>query len=165
MKALTISVIAILITSCFFLLYSTVYFELAERHFEDERNGLTCNRPGSSCLFPDFSSPALYGIIGLGTFFGGVGLHTFEDKSSLSRKILGATAVATGLPSLLSGILAYTDDYVHFEIIMKNCSGKPCMYPYIFANLSIIEFFVISGAILTAIGIVFLVYFKKRNGK
>ncbi|MGI0066581.1 MAG: hypothetical protein ACREAT_07490, partial [Nitrosotalea sp.] len=128
MKTLQTIIAGILIVSCFVLSYSTVNFELAERHFENVRNGLACNRPGSSCPGPDFDSPVFYGIIGLGLYFAGMIMSIFKERKNMTRIALGATALVAGMPSLVSGVLAYANDYTHLVLVMKNCPNTSCMY-------------------------------------
>ena len=163
MKTLQLVIIGILIASGAVMIYYTVSFELAEQYFENTRNGLICNKPGSSCPYPDFEDPVLYGLTGIVVFFFGLILTVFKDRSKLTARILGVTAILTGIPALVFGILAYLDDYNHFLLIMKNCSDSPCMYPNVFANIPSILFYGIYGAILIVIGVIFLVRERIRK--
>jgi hypothetical protein len=165
MKTLQILIVIILIAGSVTLLYSTLYFELAERFSEDVRNGLVCNRPGGSCPVPDFSDPMFYATIGLVMFSIGAILSVFKDKSKSTKLIFGITSLTAGIPALILSVFAYADDYSHIESIIKNCSNTPCMYPDIYYNISIIQFFGIYGLILVAIGIISLAYFRRGSKK
>ncbi|MGI0018186.1 MAG: hypothetical protein ACREA1_05715 [Nitrosotalea sp.] len=166
MKTLQLLVIIILITSCIILLNSALGFGLAEKYFEDQRNGLTCTKPGSSCPLSDFEDPIFYGTVGLGIFATGVILSTFKIKHVLSRLILGIISLISGIPALTVGFLAYVDDYNHYVIIMKKCSLTPCMTPNIFFNMQFVEFYVIYGAALSALGVVlFIMYIRGKIKK
>lgn len=157
MKALHLLIIGILIGSGVLLAYSSMTFELAEQYFENQRNGLICNKPGSSCPFPDFEGPMFYGIIGLVIFFVGLFVIIFRERLTVTKKILGIVLVLTGIPAFVFGISAYLDDYNHFLLMVKNCSNSPCMSPNVFANIQFVIFYGIHGAILIAIGVIFLV--------
>lgn len=163
MKTLQLLVIVFLIISCIILLNSALGFGLAEKYFEDQRNGLMCNKPGSSCPLPDFEEPMFYGILGLGIFALGVLLSQFKAKSVLSRLILGLTSLISGIPALAVGLLAYADDYVHYVTIMKKCSFNPCMTPNIFFNIQFVEFYVIYGAVLSTLGVIIFVMYLGRK--
>ncbi|MDH2908289.1 MAG: hypothetical protein PXX83_09380 [Candidatus Nitrosotalea sp.] len=164
MKTLHLLVIVILIISCIILLNSATGFGLAEKHFEDQRNGLTCNNPGSSCPFPDFEDHMFYGIAGLGIFASSAILLTFKAKSVLSRLILGITSLISGIPALTVGFLAYVNDYDHYVTIMEKCSLTPCMGPNIFFNMQFVEFYVIYGAVLSTLGVIlFVMYFRRKK--
>lgn len=163
MKTLHLLVIIILITSCIILLNSARGFGLAEKYFEDQRNGLICNNPASSCPLPDFEEPMFYGILGLGIFASGVLLSQFKAKSVLSCLILGLTSLISGIPALTVGILAYVDYYVHYVAIMKKCSLNPCMTPNIFFNMQFVEFYVIYGAVLFTLGVILFVMYLGRK--
>jgi hypothetical protein len=160
MKPRQLTITGILVISGAILVYSNVNFELAEQYFENERNGLICNKPGSNCPYPDFEDPMYYGVAGLAVFFSGMILAISQDKSGMTRKILGMVAIFAGVFAFASGVLAYLDDYQHFLSVMKNCSNVPCMYPMVFANVQFAQFYGIYGAILVAIGMVLLV--RKR---
>ncbi|CUR51407.1 membrane protein of unknown function [Nitrosotalea devaniterrae] len=166
MKTLQLLVIVILIISCIILLNSTIGFGLSEKYFEDQRNGLTCTKPGSSCPLPDFEDPMFYGIAGLGIFASGAILSTFKAKYVLSRLILGITLLISGIPALIIGLLAYADDYDHYVTMMKKCSLTPCMAPNIFFNIQFVEFYVIYGAVLSTLGgILFVMYLGRKFKK
>lgn len=166
MKTLQLSTNIILIISCFILLDSALGFELAEKRFEDQRNGLICTKPGSSCPLSDFEDPAFHGTAGLGIFATGVILTAFKIKHVLSRLILGIISLISGIPALTVGLLAYVDDYNHYVIIMKKCSLTPCMTPNIFFNMQFVEFYVIYGAALSALGVVlFIIYLRGKIRK
>ncbi len=164
MKTLQLLVIIILIISCIILLNSALEFELAEKYFEDQRNGLLCSKPGSSCPLPDFEVPMFYGILGIGIFVLGI-LSQFKAKSILSRLILGLTSLISGISALAVGLLAYADDYVHYVTIMKKCSLNPCMTPNIFFNIQFVEFYVIYGTMLSALGVIIFVIYLDRKFK
>ncbi|MGI0102386.1 MAG: hypothetical protein ACREA7_07310 [Nitrosotalea sp.] len=157
MKTIQILIIAILIAGGAILMYSTVNFELAERHFEDVRNGLVCNKPGSSCPMPDFDGPAFYAKTGLAMFSVGAAMSLFKERSKLTRLIFGITSATAGAHALILGIVAYADDYSHFESMVKNCSNHPCAAPNVFAYVGYVQFFGIFGGALLAIGVTFLV--------
>ncbi len=156
----------ILIAGSIILLYSVANFELAEQHFEAQRNGLECNKPGSGCPYPDFSDPMIYGMIGLAIFSVGAVLSILKEKSTLTKLIFGITSWTSGISSLVFSFLSYVDDYNHFELMMKHCTTSSCMYPNVFANIQPIQFFGIYGAILLGLGIFRLViYFRGINKK
>ncbi|MGI0046530.1 MAG: hypothetical protein ACREBB_05000 [Nitrosotalea sp.] len=166
MKTIQISIIAILIAGGVVLMYSTVNFELAERYFEDVRNGLVCNRPGSSCPMPDFDGPAFYAKTGLAMFSIGAAMSLFKERSKLTRLIFGITSATVGAHALILGILAYADDYSHFESIMKSCSNHPCMVHNVFAYIGYVQFFGIFGGALLAIGVTLLIiHFRGGHAK
>lgn len=166
MKTLQLLVIIFLIISCIIMLNSARGFGLAEKYFEDQRNGLICNKPGSSCPLPDFEEPLFYGILGIGIFALGALVSQFKAKSVLSCLILGLTSLISGIPALTVGLLAYADDYGHYVTMMKKCSLDPCMTPNIFFNMQFVEFYVIYGAVLSALGIIiFVMYLEKKFRK
>ncbi len=165
MKILSLLGIAILITGSVILLYSTANFELAEQHFENQRNGLECDKLGSGCPYPDFSGPMFYGINGLAVFAVGAILSVSKNKTMLTKLVLGITSVVSGMPSVVFSIFAYADDYNHYELIIKKCPSVPCMYPNIFANIKYVQFFGIYGGILLMMGIIILVMYFGKNKK
>ena len=160
MRFLHYFVIAILLSSGVVLICSTIEFKMAEQYFENTRNGLVCNKPGSSCPFPDFEDPMFHGIVALGVFFFGVFLTLFKDRVRLTIRLVGMVSITTGILALVSGILAYVDDYSRLVVIMQHCSNSPCMYPMIFANIQFVQFYGTFGAILIILGTVFLAIFR-----
>ena len=73
MKKLFIIGLSFLIVGGIILFFGSVNYTKAFIMLEEIREGLRCNKPGSSCPFPDFSDPEIIMIIGfvlscIGTF-------------------------------------------------------------------------------------------------
>lgn len=166
MKTIQIITVTILILSCLILVHFTANFELSEKYFEDVRNGLACNKPGSNCPFPDFEDPMLYGMLGLAIFASGTILSIFKVKPTLPSRTLIMVSLASGIPALIYGLLAYADDYAHYVTIQEKCSQIPCMSPNVFSNIQFVEFYGIYGTILSALGVtLFVIYIRRKNKK
>lgn len=160
MKTMQIIAIAMLISSGIILVHFTANFELSEKYFEDQRNGLMCNKPGSNCPYPDFEDPMLYSMLGLAIFVSGIILSIFKSRSISTCRVLITVSLASGIPALVAGVLAYSDDYSHYMTISEKCSLNPCMTPNVFSNMQFVEFYIISGSILSALGVIlFVTYF------
>lgn len=155
-----------LVSSCIILVHFTANFELSEKYFEDMRNGIVCNKPGSNCPYPDFEDPMLYGMFGLAIFVSGTILSIFKSRSILTCRVLIMVSLTSGIPALVAGLLAYVDDYSYYMTVSEKCSLNPCMTPNIFSNMQFVEFYAISGSILSALGVIlFVTYFWRKIRK
>ena len=148
MKKLFIIGLSFLIVGGIILFFGSVNYTKAFIMLEEIREGLRCNKPGSSCPFPDFSDPEIIMIIGfilscIGTFV----LLVNRKKIDNSVKYSYAT--------LITGIIVFSSGMI-LNFAMRNSN----YYNFVIDNMSI--GFVVTGLLIIGTSLVYRQFNRKR---
>ena len=148
MKKLFIIGLSFLIVGGIILFFGSVNYTKAFIMLEEIREGLRCNKPGSSCPFPDFSDPEIIMIIGfilscIGTFV----LLVNRKKIDNSVKYSYAT--------LITGIVVFSSGMI-LNFAMRNSN----YYNFVIDNMSI--GFVVTGLLIIGTSLVYRQFNRKR---
>ena len=149
MKKLFIIGLSFLIVGGIILFFGSVNYTKAFIMLEEIREGLRCNKPGSSCPFPDFSDPEIIMIIGfilscIGTFV----LLVNRKKIDNSLKYSYAT--------LITGIVVFSSGMI-LNFAMRNSN----FYNFVIDIMSI--GFVVTGLMIIGTSLVYRQFNRKRK--
>ena len=149
MKKLFIIGLSFLIVGGIILFLGSVNYTKAFIMLEEIREGLRCNKPGSSCPFPDFSDPEIIMIIGfilscIGTFV----LLVNRKKIDNSVKYSYAT--------LITGIVIFSSGMI-LNFAMRNSNN----YNFVIDIMSI--GFVVTGLMIIGTSLVYRQFNRKRT--
>ena len=149
MKKLFIIGLSFLIVGGIILFFGSVNYTKAFIMLEEIREGLRCNKPGSSCPFPDFSDPEIIMIIGfilscIGTFV----LLVNRKKIDNSLKYSYAT--------LITGIVVFSSGMI-LNFAMRNSNN----YNFVIDIMSI--GFVVTGLMIIGTSLVYRQFNRKRK--